>query len=380
MKKIKNYISRETSVINGHKDLEHLYTFKDFPVFFGCVDTPKKKDLFADMEWKIDPTNGIIQLSKLILLDILYMEQHVDATGSTWAKYNQDFSDYILKNTVGNILEIGGGSGKIIKMIMQKDKSRKIFAIEPNPLFDEESNLKIIKSFFSKDLKNKIDSKLTSVTFSQVLEHAYNPEQFLSEINDFLDVGGKLVFAYPNLEHWFSEKFTNAINFEHTMLLTDYYLDYLLVKTGFKIVEKFNYNNHSHFYTVVKVNEKFDGTIKSKYNHYKKMFNDFIKYHQEMVHDLNFKIDNEEEVYLFGAHIFSQFLLQFGLNENKIKFILDNSLLKQERRLYGTDLLVKSPKFLSNKNAPIVILKAGIYNNEIKKDILENINSNVRFI
>ena len=51
------------------------------------------------MEWKIDPTNGIIQLSKLIPLDILYMEQHVDATGSTWAKYNQDFSNYILKNT-----------------------------------------------------------------------------------------------------------------------------------------------------------------------------------------------------------------------------------------------------------------------------------------
>jgi len=55
-----------------------------------------------------------------------------------------------------------------------------------------------------------------------------------------------------------------------------------------------------------------------------------------------------------------------SVNENDI-----NALIKY---------IVKSPKFLSNKKAPIVILKAGIYNNEIKKDILENINSNVRFI
>jgi len=59
---------------------------------------------------------------------------------------------------------------------------------------------------------------------------------------------------------------------------------------------------------------------------------------------------------------------------------LDNSSLKQEKRLYGTNLTVKSPKILKNYKKPTVILRAGLYNDEIKKDIIENINSDTKFI
>ena len=48
--------------------------------------------------------------------------------------------------------------------------------------------------------------------------------------------------------------------------------------------------------------------------------------------------------------------------------------LKQNRRLYGTDFIVLSPKVLKGYNSVNVILKAGLYNDEIKKDIHENIN------
>ena len=51
-----------------------------------------------------------------------------------------------------------------------------------------------------------------------------------------------------------------------------------------------------------------------------------------------------------------------------------------ESTLYGTNLKVNSPKILSDSLNPMVILKAGIYNDEIKKDILENINPNTTFI
>ena len=59
--------------------------------------------------------------------------------------------------------------------------------------------------------------------------------------------------------------------------------------------------------------------------------------------------------------------------------ILDNDLNKHKKRLYGTNMIVDSPRKLKNVIEPIVILKAGIYNNEIKKDILENINPNTVF-
>jgi SAM-dependent methyltransferase len=309
------------------------------------------------------------------------MDQHVDATGPTWSRYNNDFSDYVLKNKVGDILEIGGGSGKIANIILSKDNSVNFTAVEPNPLFEEKDNLKVIKAFFSKDLKNQIGSNHT-VIFSQVYEHVYDPEEFLNEINGFLPIGGKLIFAYPNLEHWFKEKFTNTINFEHTMLMTDYYVDYFLKKTGFKIIEKIEYEKHSHFYTVEKVEVEIDNvSLDNRYEHYKNMFNDYINYYKELISQLNQKIaETDSEIFLFGGHIFSQYLIAFGLNISKIVNILDNSPLKQEKRLYGSDLIVKSPKVLSNYSNPIVILKAGLYNNEIIEDILTNINPNTKFI
>ena len=59
---------------------------------------------------------------------------------------------------------------------------------------------------------------------------------------------------------------------------------------------------------------------------------------------------------------------------------MDNSPLKIGKRLYGSNKIIKSPKILKDLKDPIVILKAGPYNEEIKKDILENINSTTKFI
>ena len=85
-------------------------------------------------------------------------------------------------------------------------------------------------------------------------------------------------------------------------------------------------------------------------------------------------------MYLYGAHIFAQYLIEFGLDTNRIVNLLDNDPNKQGKRLYGTSLKVKSPKALRAVKNPIVILKAGVYNQEIKDDILGNINSAVTFL
>lgn len=377
-----NLINREKSCITGNKDLEHLYTHKNFPIFMGCTDKEIEKDILVDMSWFIDPSCGFIQLTKLIPLDILYMDQHMDATGATWARYNIALSEFIVKNFDGDILEIGGGSGKLANLILANSENvNKYIVVEPNPMFDENEKLKVVKTFFNQNLV--LDEKtVRTVVLSQVLEHVYDPRDFLSQIFNFLPLGGKFIFGYPNLEFLFSNKFTNAINFEHTFLMTEYFVDYLLAESGFKILSKNNYENHSHFYCVEKVDFLTNSIIlENKYDYYKKMFNNFINHHLELVKELNDKInETDNPVFLFGAHIFSQYLLSFGLNGNKINNILDNSPIKQGKRLYGTNIKVLSPSILSNHNEPIVILKAGLYNNEIKDDIWQNINKKTIFI
>ncbi len=369
MKKVKNMIARNQSIITGEQTLERLMLIKDFPVFFGGTDSPREEDLVADMDWGIDPNTGTIQLTRLIPLDILYQEQHVDGYGPTWQQYYKDFSRYIVSKKQSKILEIGGGNGTLALTATEADRTILWTMVEPNPLFKGNDQIQIIKNFFDSSFKTNDDFNV--VTFSQVMEHAYNPREFLMNIANFLKPGGHLIFAYPNLKLWLEEKFTNALNFEHTMFLTDYHLDYLLAKSGFRILDKQKYKDHSFFYDTefTGITEPF--ALENKYTEYKKIFTNFIDYHHKLVSDMNQNMARSNNpTYLFGAHIFSTFLFAFGLNKERITSILDNSKLKIGRRLYGTEFMINSPEILRNKGKVNIILKAGIYNEEIASQIL----------
>lgn len=372
------YVIRDASILTGKKNLEPLHTYKNFPVFFGCVTSDAKDDLRADMSWAICPETGVIQLDKLIPLDILYQEQHVDGTGPTWKKYYHDLSNYIASQNPTHVLEIGGGQGELGDIFTQSTTDTTWTIVEPNPLHEGNDRIKIISAFFDENFK--YDGKVDAIVFSQLMEHVYDPQAFVKALAGYLKTGEKLIFAYPNLKLWLERKYTNALNFEHTMFLTDYFVDYLLVKYGFKITDKHFYNDHSVFYTAEKLDTPENTPeLENKYDEYKKIFMDFIDHHKTLVADLNKKInDFDGEVYMFGAHIFAQYLLEFGLNQDKIANLLDNSKLKQGKRLYGYDLTVKDAEFLKDKGKVAVILKVGIYRDEIAKQLHE-INSDIVF-
>ncbi len=370
------YIARKKSVMTGQENLEPLYTFKNFPVFFGCVEEPATADLRADMSWAIDPETGVIQLDKLIPLDILYQAQHVDGTGPTWQQYYHDLADYITKQSPQHILEIGGGAGDLAKIFLSQTQKTDWTIIEPNPWVKETDRLKVIAAFF--DERFKYQGEVDAIVFSQLMEHVYDPQGFVDALSKYLQAGQKLIFAYPNLKLWLERKYTNALNFEHTMFLTDYFVDHLLIKYGFSIKEKIAYKDHSYFYTAEKVEKPLPlPPLENKHDEYKKIFLDFVDYHQELVKSLNKRINTfDGPIYLFGAHIFSQYLLEFGLEPKWIVSLLDNSKPKQGRRLYGSTLKVENPHVLAGQGKVGVILKVGIYKDEIVKQ-LKTINPNI---
>ena len=56
-------------------EISQLYTFSNFPVKMGCTSESSKKDLFFDMNWGISE-NGIVQLTDLLPLELLYSDTH----------------------------------------------------------------------------------------------------------------------------------------------------------------------------------------------------------------------------------------------------------------------------------------------------------------
>jgi len=98
-----NIISRNQDVISGNSDLEHLYTIKDFPVFMGCVDQPQDNDVVADVNYHISGSTGMIQITPLLPLDVVYQAEHAPGlVGKEWLLHHKAFAGFILKAGVYN--------------------------------------------------------------------------------------------------------------------------------------------------------------------------------------------------------------------------------------------------------------------------------------
>ena len=96
------------------------------------------------------------------------------------------------------------------------------------------------------------------------------------------------------------------------------------------------------------------------------------------INKLFFKNDKSRN-FLFGAHIFSQFLIYMGLTEKNFKFIIDNSKQKQNKRLYGSELFVQKPEFIKKISNPLVLVNAGQYQKEVESQ-LKKINKTVQIL
>ncbi|MDB9800316.1 class I SAM-dependent methyltransferase [Alphaproteobacteria bacterium] len=378
-----NKILRNMDVINGLDDLEKLHHFDDFPVFMGCTQASADEDVFSNMQWNISKGSGMIQLNPLLPLDLLYAESHGSGDiGALWSEHHKQFAKFI--NTYGpeSVLEIGGGHG-ILSYEYEKFSTIDWTIIEPNPSPSKDLKAKFIKGFF--DDKFEFDANVDTVVHSHVLEHVYEPNIFLSHLSGFLKEGQKAIFSLPNMEVMLKRNYTNCINFEHTVFMTEPYVEHLMSKHGFRQLDKLYFKeDHSIFYAYVKDSNVSEINLSvDLYSHNKSLYIEYISYHKKIIFDINKKIagfDKDKSIYLFGAHVFSQYLIAFGLNTDQIVSVLDNDPKKQEKRLYGTDLKVESPQVLSSQISPIVIIKAGVYDQEIKDDILGNINQNVYFI
>lgn len=364
---------RNYCILDNHTPVKELFTIEKFPVFMGCVDTPAEEDLFFDQVWGVSD-NGLVQLKTLIDPNILYENSHTPGSvGKIWQQHHKRFFDFIWDNSEGveKYLEIGGASGSLWNNFSTLESEFSYEIIEPSHQESSDSRLKYIRGFYE---TQSFDEKYKCIIHSHVFEHAYNPIDFLKKIFEDLTDDGVQFISIPNMRHWLKQGYTNTINFEHTYYLDEFVLEHVLARAGFCIDKKV-VDTHSIFVKAVKSSDI--GRIDVNFEYSKDLFLDYI---YKLKSDVSNILDNiEDSVYLFGAHVFSQTLLNFGIDENSIVFILDNDTKKQGKRLYGTNLTIQSPEVLRDVDSPTVILRAGVYTEEIKDQIL-NINSTTRFV
>jgi 2-polyprenyl-3-methyl-5-hydroxy-6-metoxy-1,4-benzoquinol methylase len=372
-------INRNKCIVTGNSDLLHLFTFNNFPVFMGCVDTTdSSKDLRADMSWWISKKSGMIQMNPVPSLESIYPSSHGSGTvGGIWKSHHEELSKFILKNAGAEILEIGGGHGQLANIFLSSNKNSTWTLVDPNPSCLSTSRLKVIKGFFPIESSKKFDT----IVHSHLFEHMINPLDFCNKIYSDLKPDGKIIFSIPNLGAMLERKYTNILNFEHSFLLNEYFVNYFLEASGFKIIQKeYFLEDHSIFYVAQMKKNIEPFHLESQFIKNHNLFKNYIDFHLNLISDINNRIElTNSNIYLFGAHVITQYLISFGIRSDKIKCILDNDLTKMNKRLNGTNLYVKSPTEIKNDINPVVILRAGAFQEEISNQLLE-INKSVTII
>lgn len=366
--------NRENCVLCGSK-IVHKYTTQ-MPVFMGTIQNI--------INYKISPYTicecencGEVMIKELLDLTDVYLSNHnIDVVGDLWTNHYNDFSNFISKDVENKIiLEIGDPTAKIASKV---ENFKKWYIVEPNANMSNDGNIIFIDSFFDNTFNDVKDVDI--IIHSHYFEHSYDPNEFLKKCNEILKEDGIMFISVPDMENLLNNEksIASILHFEHTFYLNKEVITYLLNKNGFSIESEKNYKNHSIFYKIKKTN-KLIKDIKLKISSKFDIIWDKTLTNINVINDILGNI-NHNNVYIFGAHVTTQFYLYNGINEKKINGVLDNSKNKNNKILYGTNKVVYSPEIIRDMNECVVICShTGPYYNEISNQ-LKSLNKKIDVI
>lgn len=352
--------------------LIEILKFPTFPIHIGGTNQDISLDIFQDMCWEACQDCGNIQLKHLPDPELVYVEQStVFAVGATWKRHHNSFAKFIRNLDPISVLEIGGAHGVLsVEYRRMSARNTPWRIVEPNPSPVDDCNATYIPKFFEDSGVEFYTTDL--IVHSHVLEHAVNPRDFLKLAVSKMQLDQFMAISIPNLRSWLKMGHPNALNFEHTYLLTESIAESLFESVGLEITKKEYFaETHSIFYALrnkglVPEISSFKSD-KGPINFFKSNF----EKRSNFVRNCNDVLSKKSGLaFLFGGSVFAQLLINLGLDTNSISSILDNDSNKHGKRLYGTSLSIQNVNLVSELESPVVIIDCGEYNSEIINQVL----------
>jgi len=361
-----------SSPIPPHNDLK-------FPVLPVCVETPREEDMFAPFNICICGDCGLIMLKEVVDPEILYKIFHSDGIGKLWEEHYSKFANLIKKHKPsGRILEVGAGQGKLISKLLSLYSS----GVEVmDPLYEGPSeNVRVHRELLTEESSRNLFEGFDAVISSHTLEHFLEFKEYFKNSWKILKKDGLLFTSIPNQELSFMKGYGNQLNFEHPSVCMNAHWLALHYQNGFIIREVSFFRDHS----VQIVAQKTENPAKYEVN-VKELSQKILEQYWNNIKERMNKIKQfakpDKENWIFGASNLSQPLFMYGLKEDYFLGVLDNSSLKHNKRLYGTNLKCRKPEEIvtPHKNDLRIFLNVAHYNQEVYEQ-LKNLNPNVECI
>ncbi|MDD5558626.1 methyltransferase domain-containing protein [Candidatus Methylomirabilis sp.] len=313
---------------------------------------------------------GLIQLMHPADPSVLYEEFKNDVIGEKLAKHRMAFKEFLKLHIKKDdkLFEIGAGDGTLATLLHDSfDRRVDITINDINNINRVRSDFYCVDGCFETAIVRR---KYDVIYSSLVFEHICNYDEHLRKVRTILRAGGKFIMSVPNIEAWLERQFLNTFSQEHTIYAFKEDVCDLLSRYGFVLQSSSDYSDYSIFLCFTRDNDENVGAGHNGKVMIERKNTLLANYHRFLQALAGFINDQAKgrTLHIFGANSSAQILLRMLSDENRrrVRFIFDNSPLKQEKYLYGFNLTIKSPtmvKLLGSNDAVLVFM--GAFDSEI---------------
>jgi len=354
-------MKRINCAICDSDNFEYLYTLPKYPITQYSNNTDHSTDEFQDCIFVNCNECSCVQINTLVDPIKLYKNGNrlIDTT-PTWKEHHRLFSIFVVENnTYDTILEVGGSSGPLYKLLSQTGINYIIMDIT-----DSEKRPPEVK-FIQGNCEEFDFTGYTSVVLSHTFEHLYSPRKFVERLNKACVES--VFISIPNMSHLYDTKNIFILSNEHTFFVGDNEIKSLFSQFGYSCIKSYDFRTHSLFYhfrynTVTSI-------VPLKYNSIRiNGIKEILIHYETLMKNIN--IDNS--CFICPAGYYGQIIYYYLQRFSKyIQGFIDNDPLRQDKRVYGTSAYVFSPNVLIKyRNTPIyIILYAGPYTDELKTQL-----------
>ena len=364
---------RTNCVLCEHHNLIDIVTLYKYPITPSSNNEEPSSDEYNDCIFSNCSLCGTVQLKNLIDPIKLYKNSHNSTENTpTWKEHHSLFASFITDNSdTTDILEIGGNSGTLYRLLCNKIKNYSILDICPTAPTEV--------TFFQGNCEDFDFKGHTHVVLSHTFEHLYSPRKFIENLSK--SRVKSVYISIPNMENLYSSKNISIIHNEHTFFIGDHEIKYIFSQYGYLTATSKEFINHSLFYHFMYNESIFNESIKAPVPNNMiraKNIKNYISDFELFIKNINVSMP----CYICPAGHYGQkiyyYLKQY---HNNIIGFIDNDISKQGLRVYGTPKQVYSPNILKTHGVNIicVILYAGPYTKELQSQ-LNLLHDNIHYI
>ena len=368
-------MQRTHCVICLSDTLERIYSIPNYPIkFIANENSNKSEDIYIDFNLVSCQRCGCVQLENLIDQTILYDLPHNTSGSKVWDRQNDILSDMIIKESLysnRHIIEVGGCSGVLAKIVKQKNKTI------PYILFDICNNNPNISDvdFILGNCEEYNFPSDSIIVLSHVFEHLYEPHKFVNNMkkNNVKDI----IIAIPNMTAQMENNIHPVLYQEHTYLCELNDIKYIFSYYGYSIKSQYNYDIHAVLIHFTLSDTHIEPILQPNF--------DRISYIKKMYTEKYTKTNNlilDKPFYIIPAS-FSGLQIYNNINtiyKQNILGFLDNDKGKVGRRFYGTDNFVFNMEHVKTcENEITIVIHKGGYIQEIMNQ-LNNYKININYI